>query len=117
MVYGYSLPMDFLIDFAKKQNLIDASKTSETLTPTEMIEVCMDTIGLIISEAGLPYSAAEHCNVKDKEKGITAGIAIASNDPFGPLKLPSSPPPAEVIERLRNVLGLNDQPKWMHRCD
>ena len=117
MVYGYGLPLDFLIDFAKKRNLIDAAKTRDTMSVSEMAQICVDAIDLVITEAGLPYSEAEHCNVKDKEKGVTPGIAIASNDPFGPLKLPSSPPPTEVIERLRNVLGFDDQPKWMHRCD
>ena len=114
MVYGYGLPLDFLIDFAKKRNLIDAAKTRDTMSVSEMAQICVDAIDLVITEAGLSYSEAEHCNVKDKEKGVTPAIALSSNDPVG-MGLPTSPPSTEVIERLRNVLGFDHQPKWMYQ--
>ena len=62
----------------------------------------------------LDYTHESHKNNKEKGKRVTTAIALASNDPFG-MRLPTSPPSTEVIERLRNVLGFDYQPKWMYQ--
>ena len=111
MAYGFFTPWEFLVKkgselgiVAKEPNNLDSERN-----------VVLQTLHRLIRDAGLDYPqrAQQVLIFTDRDHILfDHGIALATNDPsYG---LPRDPPPRDVIDKMKRVLGVSEDPKWFY---
>ena len=110
MAYGFHTPRKYLLRKGSELGIVVENPD----IPDPDINIVPLTIDRLICDAGLkwPRRARRVLIYTDKERiNFDHAIVLATTDPdyYG---LPRDPPPRDVIDRLKEVLGVTHEPTW-----